>query len=221
MFFSCEDKAQINGVIIEPPQDEYISSDLNPGGDNFGHVGDLYLNLSGDADYHQEFWKFNYFHLTGGAHNGPDDSGTEDKLTLDTYNNSYYVSPEAFAGDNDGEIVYVYNIYDYNPDVIGSEEYVALPYTYVDTEIVSEDDCEANAIGDGLWNFNNNNCEITIGSGYDNISSLTTEIEDSSEVVEVNSSLILKTPALSINDPLEDMVWSIGENMYSFSTMNF
>ena len=60
MFFSCEDKDQINGAIIEPPQDEYIDSNLNPEGDYFGHVGNLYLNLAGNQNYNQEFWKFNY-----------------------------------------------------------------------------------------------------------------------------------------------------------------
>jgi hypothetical protein len=55
---------------------------------------------------------------------------------------------------------------------------------------------------------------------FEILSDLTTESQVSSEIVDVNSSLILKTPALSADDPLEDMIWSIGENMYSFSTMN-
>ena len=64
LFFSCEDKDQINGARIEPPQDEYIDSNLNPGGENFGHVGDLYLNLASDeAALTYEFWKFDYNHL--------------------------------------------------------------------------------------------------------------------------------------------------------------
>ena len=37
MFFSCEDKDQITGTVLEPLQDEYISSNLNPDGENQGH----------------------------------------------------------------------------------------------------------------------------------------------------------------------------------------
>ena len=97
MFFSCEDKDQITGTVLEPLQDEYISSNLNPDGENQGHVGQLYLNLAGDEAYNQKFWKFNHNHLyTGFNHIGPEEDGIPDLLTLDTYNDSYYVPPEAF-----------------------------------------------------------------------------------------------------------------------------
>ena len=219
MFFSCEDKDQINGAIIEPPQDEYIDSDLNPGGDSDGHVGNLYLNLVSDevAAPTQEFWKFNYFHLTGGSHNGIDAPESEqDKLTLTPYNNSYYVSPEAFDLDDegnpvDGSFVYVYNIYDYddsNPDAAG---YVPLPYTYVGYPWCSEDDescaeeqtvceeCDDSEVYDqygvGLdCSWESGSCQIIAGSNYAIISSLTTEVTENSTVVDVNSSLILNSP---------------------------
>ena len=45
IFYSCETEGQITGAIIEPPQDVYVDSDLNPeGGDDVGHIGDLYYN---------------------------------------------------------------------------------------------------------------------------------------------------------------------------------
>ena len=98
LFFSCEDEGQINGAIIEPQQDEYISSDLDPGGENFGHVGNLYLNLASGNNYSERYWKFNYFHLSGGNHIGPDEDSPfpPDILTLNSYHDSYYVPSNDF-----------------------------------------------------------------------------------------------------------------------------
>ena len=184
LFFSCEDKNQIDGLIIEPSQDEYVDSNLNPsGGYDLGHIGNLYFNLSSDQSYSQKFWKFNRFHLTGGTHNGPDSGGELDLLTLNTYNDSYYVPPEAFDA----------------PCVILDEPV-----------FTNEIDCINQG---GIWEGSDivyvYDSETSTYNPYTEeyqvLSDLTTEQGVDSSVVNIDSSLDLKTPASSSDDPLEKM----------------
>ena len=106
LFYSCETEGQITGANIEPDQDEYLISDLDPlGGDILGHVGELYYNLLRNENYEQEFYKYDFITIDQGNYSG-------DVLTLKTYNSSYYIPPNAFT-DNPDTIVMVY---DYTTD---------------------------------------------------------------------------------------------------------
>ena len=96
IFNSCEDSGQIDGLTLEPDQDDYIGNNFNPNGQNFGHVGDLYFNMLDDSELNENFWRFNYFHLNGGSHNGPGSDGEQDILTLKSYQNTYYVPSTDF-----------------------------------------------------------------------------------------------------------------------------
>ena len=278
LFFSCEDKDQINGAVIEPQQDEYISTDLNPGGDNFGHVGNLYLNLANGQNYSERFWKFNYFHLSGGNHIGPNEEGTPDILTLNSYQDSYYVPsnyfqapcfdfetetpsyPQAFCdcdselsesectGDDcewngkeqvcidqggvwlgDGDLAYVLNV---NPSCyLNGQEIIGFCLCLDGSSIENEDEC-ISASCDWSDSFTLESCE---SFGEDAIfynsnsyipliqntqTGLTTQVTQDSSIVEIESELSLRTPSLAGDSPLDEMSWSVGESMYSFSTMD-
>ncbi len=203
LFFSCEDEGQIDGAIIEPSTDDYIDSDLNPGGQIYGHVGDLYFNMDSPTNYNQEFWKFDYSHLVGGAHNGPDSGGELDILTLNTFNSSYYIP----SGELDSPC------FVYDSETTGS---------HVNLDSLS---CVQTEGGVWLSDALNNGELIYIQNEFGSYipfteSDLTTEITEEISEVSVDSSLDLKTPSLSSNDPLESMAWSVGENEYLFSTMS-
>ena len=221
IFFSCEDEGQIDGAIIQPSPDDYIESDLNPGGESQGHVGDLYFNMNSPANYNQEFWKFNYSHLIGGAHNGPNSSGVLDVLTLNTFNNSYYVPSSELEAP-----CFVY-------DLIWDSSAGNWLTSNTEGEHVNLSYEECIAEQGGVWlldAFENDELVYIqietgsyvpwVGNGYDPVQSLTAEVTEDSSQVEIASSLDLKTPSLSSNDPLESMIWSIGGNAYSFSTMS-
>ena len=49
-----------------------------------------------DSELNENFWRFNYFHLNGGSHNGPGSNGAQDILTLKSYQNTYYVHSTDF-----------------------------------------------------------------------------------------------------------------------------
>jgi len=103
LFFSCETEGQITGNEQEPEQDQYVISDLESiDGENLGHIGDLYFNLLNDVSYNREFWKWDYLDLqTAGQHDGS-------SLVLKTYNDSYYIPPDAFT-ENPDTVVMIYN----------------------------------------------------------------------------------------------------------------
>ena len=97
---SCDDGDQITGEEISPDLPDYVEVDLQGNGcsgDNLcAHVGDLYYDFSSDDSYSQEFYKFNAYHLAGGAHN-PE----VDLLNLNSYNSVYYIpSSSIFDGDS-------------------------------------------------------------------------------------------------------------------------
>ena len=106
LFVSCETEGQITGDIQEPEQDQYVNSDLDPvDGENLGHIGDLYFNLLSDVSYNREFWKWDYLDLQTASHGGG-------SLVLQTYNDSYYIPPDAFTENPDTVVM----IYDENTD---------------------------------------------------------------------------------------------------------
>jgi len=204
IFTSCEDSGQIDGLTLEPDQDDYIGNNFNPNGQNFGHVGDLYFNMLDDSELNENFWRFNYFHLNGGSHNGPGSDGEQDILTLKSYQNTYYVPSTDFEAP-------CFLLQQENQT--GEIEYDVPVYT-------DEDDC-VNNLG-GLWFGDDDIAFVFDGQGYVPASGvdLTTEVTMNTDNVAVESSLDLKTPPLSSDSPLDQMSWSIGENMYSFSTMD-
>ena len=186
-FFSCETEGQITGSEITPDQDQYDPSDVDGNGMSIGNISELYFDLNSTESYNQNFWKFNYTHYSSPPqiHCGPTNYGVlcneYDIFNLQTYNNSFYVPPEAFD-PNAGTIVYVYNE-NYDPNNPLSEEYIP-------------------------------------SVDYDELSDLTTEINVETEVTSITSEIMLKTPPISIStDPIEKITWSIGENMYSYTTM--
>jgi len=104
LFNSCDDDSQITGEVIEPDQPEYTDIDLNGfgcSGDYLcAHLGDLYYNFLSDDSYSQEFYKFNAYHLSGGAHNQ-----TTDILNFNSYNSIYYI-PSSSIFNEDQNTVY-------------------------------------------------------------------------------------------------------------------
>ena len=90
IFYSCEDDNQITGEVLEPDQPEYTDIDLNGYGCSndylCSHIGDLYLDFLSDSSYSQKFYKFNAYHLSGGAHNQ-----ATDVLDFNSYNSVYYI----------------------------------------------------------------------------------------------------------------------------------
>ena len=104
-FFSCSDDNQITGEAIEPDQPEYAETDLDGLGCSesylCNHLGNVYYNLLADNNsYNQTFYKFNAYHLSGGAHNQ-----STDTLNFKTYNNIYYIPSESIT-DADSDVLY-------------------------------------------------------------------------------------------------------------------
>ena len=190
LFFSCETEGQITGDDINPSQNIYQPSDDDGNGFIVGQIENLYYDLLGDQSYNQDFWKFNWTHFNGATHCGPNPTSSciPDILNLSTYNNSFYVPPEAFD-PNAGAIVYIYNpLYDSNDP--NSDEYISF--------------------------------DSTVGpEGFDDLSDLTTEIQGEPELTTISSEISLKTPPITVSsDPIEKIMWSIGENMYKYTTMS-
>ena len=205
IFTSCEDSGQIDGVALEPSQDEYVGNNLSPGGQNLGHVGDLYYNLINGPELDEKFWRFNYAHLNGIAHNGPNSNGVKDMLSLYSYQNSYYVPST--------------NFYDANCLLeIQENENGEIDYD-VPISVESNSECEDL---NGIW-FGEGDIAFGYSDGvYEPISGLdlTTEVTESSDDIFVESSFDLKTPSLSVSSPFEQMKWSLGENIFSISAMD-
>ena len=178
IIFSCEESGQITGTVASPSQDVYVSTDLGGNGISAGSLADLYFNFVKEDSYHQEYWKFERKHFTGITHCGPDsDCGYYDKLTLDTYNDLFYIPSSSFVictsleeleciDNNDiCDATYVLVV---DPETSEeSEEFSGCAsknlnynfYEYVDCSVyVIENECEINSVCE--FDDNSSECKV-------------------------------------------------------------